>query len=93
LAHFKPRLIVRFVKVFGFAAACRRAGIEIRQLVGSVSDGEPERIPVIHRGSGVESGSEPYENVSVSVVIPVKDAGEEFRPLLSSLMMQKGFAQ
>ena len=84
---------MRFVKVFGFAAACRRAGIEIRQLVGSVSDGESERIPVIHRGSSVESGSEPYENVSVSVVIPVKDAGEEFRPLLSSLMMQKGFSK
>jgi glycosyltransferase involved in cell wall biosynthesis len=84
---------VRFVKVFGFAAACRRAGTEIRQLVSSLTDGESERIPVIHRGGGIESGSDPHENVTVSVVIPVKDAGEDFRLLLSSITTQKGFSK
>ena len=34
---------------------------------------------------------EPNENVTVSVVIPVKNAGDDFRSLLSSLARQRGF--
>jgi len=93
LARCTPSRIVRFVATFGFAAACRRAGKEICQLVSSLCDGESERIPVIHRLSGIELGSEPFENVTVSVVIPVKDGGEEFGVLLSLLVTQRGFSK
>ena len=91
LTLFSPSRIVRFVKRFGFAAACRRVGMEIRQLVTSLSDGESARAPVIRTRRGIEPRSEPNENATVSVAIPVKDAGDDFTLLLSSLLAQKGF--
>jgi glycosyltransferase involved in cell wall biosynthesis len=92
LTHFRPGRIVRFVKVFGFAAACQQVGIEVRQLITSVQGNNSDRRLVIVNHNGVEQPSELFENVTVSVVIPVKDAGDDFPLLLSSLTRQKGFA-
>ena len=91
LRHFIPARIVRFVKVFGVAEACRQVGREIGQLVNSVMDGESNRPWVAANNGEIEEEIEPNENVTVSVAIPVKDAGEDFRLLLSSLNSQKGF--
>ena len=38
LVHFQPDRISQFVKAFGWAAACRQVGIEIRQFVRSTLD-------------------------------------------------------
>jgi len=92
-ARLTPSRIVRFVKTFGFAAAYGRIGMEIGQLISSLSDGEAAKLPVIDCISGIDLGSEPLANVTVSVVIPVKDAGEELRALLSLLVKQRGFSK
>ena len=91
LVHFKPDRISRFVKAFGWAAACRQVGIEIRQFVRSMLDRGGKEPRVINNAGRIELQGLAKENVTVSVAIPVKNAGDQFRLLLSALRAQQGF--
>jgi GT2 family glycosyltransferase len=91
VAHFSPRWVVRSVKLFGFVKDMDQAGIDARQLIQSRQCNESDTIPVIVGRGGQAWDGESNEDVTVSVVIPVKDAGDDFRLLLSSLTRQKGF--
>ena len=91
VAHFNESRVVRFVKRVGLAEISGEVRIADQQLVTSVRGNEAEAKPVIitFRGNGLER--EPIEDVTISVAIPVKDAGDNFWLLLSSLRRQKGF--
>src|SRR5215510_11311738 len=91
LVHFHPDRISRFVKAFGWAAACRQVGIEIRQFVRSTLDRGRNEPRVINNAGRIELQGGPKENVTVSVAIPVKNAGDQFQLLLSALRAQQGF--
>jgi glycosyltransferase involved in cell wall biosynthesis len=49
--------------------------------------------PPVLGGNVLPGGSVPHENVTVSVVIPVKNAGDQFRHLLAMMKNQKGFRE
>jgi len=83
--------IMKYIRLFGLITVYK----EVRKKLWSedtyLINEAPDKSPVIndmevHRGEDA-----PKDNVTISVVIPAKNAGDDFLHLLSSLKNQKGF--
>ena len=78
------------MRLSGLMASCR----QIKQKVGSIFRSVPGKLSsarVINDTGGLQVNSRTAQDASISIAIPVKNAGHDFRLLLSLLKAQKGF--
>src|SRR5215510_1472661 len=84
--------IAQYMRIFGLVDTSREVRYKLRTDSRAIFDRAMPIIPVVHK-SPVWSEELSNEPVMISVVIPVKDAGENFRPLLTMLKNQRGFKE
>jgi len=82
--------VVTYSRLFGPTEALKEVSKKLRSDVRYVSKGA-DILPAIKDEDVLSDATVPYENVTISVVIPVKNAGADFRHLLSVITDQKGF--
>ncbi len=89
-SHFKRT--IRYLRLFGPLATLsgliqrlRSEGLHV------FSRGSIRTPPIIDKTGTLQEETCPDEDTTVSVVIPVKNAGDDFRHLLSAIKNQKGF--
>ena len=82
--------ITKYIRLFGFKITFNELIKKLLQDKYYLYGGIKSIQPVINI-ERLEDETNPYKDTTVSVVIPVKNGGDQFRSLLKSLKNQKGF--
>lgn len=84
------RRIKKYIRLFGFKITFNELRKKLWQEKYYLYSGI-KLVQTVIKIEGPEDETNPYNDTTISVVIPVKNGGEQFRSLLSSLKNQKGF--
>jgi len=82
--------ITTYIRLFGFKTTFNEVNKKLWQ-DNYFLYGEIKSIPPIKIIKRLEDGSVPFEDTTISIVIPVKNPGNDFQNLLSLMKNQKGF--
>lgn len=89
LASDKLRVFIDQIRSYGLVAAFREAWKAVSARMYSGDEEEAFFEPELVEGERTESPR--VKNITISVVIPTKNAGDSFRQLLAAIAGQKGF--
>ena len=83
--------IVKYIRLFGLTTTYKEVSKKLWSEGAYVFNGAVNVSPVINNIEVLREEAIPNEDATISVVIPVKNAGEGFRHLLAMVSNQKGF--